>query len=124
MQLMGIRAICCCRKNSVYELAQQIEILVIFGGFPKWGTPKWMVYQGNPIKMDDLGVPPFIESLIYLLSNQWMPGLSRPKSLWESRTGLCSTPPLRHMRFRLEIAPRLAAACDPHHYWVHIEPET
>ena len=21
------------------------------------GTPKWMVYGGNPIKMDDLGVP-------------------------------------------------------------------
>ena len=21
-------------------------------------TPKWMVYNGKPIKMDDLGVPP------------------------------------------------------------------
>ena len=28
------------------------------------GTPKWMVYNGNPIKMDDLGVPPFKETPI------------------------------------------------------------
>ena len=25
------------------------------------GTPKWMVYNGNPIKIDDLGVPLFLE---------------------------------------------------------------
>ena len=33
------------------------------------GTPKWMVYKENPIKMDDLGVPPFQETtiLIYLM---------------------------------------------------------
>ena len=29
------------------------------------GTPKWMVYNGNPIKMDDLGVPLFLETPIY-----------------------------------------------------------
>ena len=29
------------------------------------GTPKWMVYNGTPIKMDDLGVPPFSETPIY-----------------------------------------------------------
>ena len=23
------------------------------------GTLKWLVYKGNPIEMDDLGVPPF-----------------------------------------------------------------
>ncbi len=28
------------------------------------GTPKWMVYNG-PIKMDDLGVPLFLETPIY-----------------------------------------------------------
>ena len=28
-------------------------------------TPKWMVYfMENPIKMDDLGVPPFLETSI------------------------------------------------------------
>ena len=26
------------------------------------GTPKWMVYMEKPIKMDDLGVPPFKET--------------------------------------------------------------
>ena len=26
------------------------------------GTPKWIVYNGNPIKMDDLGVPLFSET--------------------------------------------------------------
>ena len=26
------------------------------------GTPKWMVYSGNPIKIDDLGVPLFLET--------------------------------------------------------------
>ena len=30
------------------------------------GTPKWMVYNGNPIKMGDLGGPPlFLETPIY-----------------------------------------------------------
>ena len=24
--------------------------------FPKIGTPKWMVYKENPIKVDDLGL--------------------------------------------------------------------
>jgi hypothetical protein len=28
------------------------------------GTPKWMVYNGNPIKIDDLGVTPFQETSI------------------------------------------------------------
>ena len=28
-------------------------------------TPKWMVYNGNPIKMDDLGVPLFLETPIW-----------------------------------------------------------
>ena len=27
------------------------------------GTPKWMFYDEKNIEMDDLGVPPFIESL-------------------------------------------------------------
>ena len=28
------------------------------------GTPKWMVYNGNPIKMDDLEVPLFSQTSI------------------------------------------------------------
>ena len=41
---------------------------MIKGHQTKWGvsknrgTPKWMVYNGNPIKMDDLGVPLFSET--------------------------------------------------------------
>ena len=31
------------------------------------GIPKWMVYKGNPIKKDDLGVPPFMEPPNYSL---------------------------------------------------------
>ena len=30
------------------------------------GTPKWMVYLENPIKVDDLGVPPFSETPMYV----------------------------------------------------------
>ena len=30
------------------------------------GTPKWMVYNGNPMKMDDLGIPLFLETPKYL----------------------------------------------------------
>ena len=33
------------------------------------GTPKWMVYNGNPIKMDDLGVPLVSETSICLGMN-------------------------------------------------------
>ena len=31
------------------------------------GTPKWMIYTGNPIKMDDLGGKPTIFGNIHLL---------------------------------------------------------
>ena len=35
------------------------------GGFHKWGVPKMMVYNGkSQPKMDDLGVPPFMETPI------------------------------------------------------------
>ena len=30
------------------------------------GTPKWMVYMENPIKMDDLGVQLFSETSKYI----------------------------------------------------------
>ena len=30
------------------------------GCFLNGGTPKWMVYMENPIKIDVLGVPPFL----------------------------------------------------------------
>ena len=37
-----------------------------FGGFQEMGVPlKWLVYKGNLIKIDDLGVPPFMETAIW-----------------------------------------------------------
>ena len=43
----------------------------LYMGVSKIGVPqKWMVYNGkNPIKMDDLGVPPFSETSIYPIAN-------------------------------------------------------
>ena len=38
-----------------------------YGCFQNRGTPKWMVYNENPSKMDDLGVPLFSETPIYVL---------------------------------------------------------
>ena len=35
-----------------------------FGGFYKRGYPKWLVDNGNPIKMDDLGLSIFQETTI------------------------------------------------------------
>ena len=36
------------------------------------GTPKWMVYNGsNPIKIDDLGIPLYLETSILILANLW-----------------------------------------------------
>ena len=48
------------------------DILIRFLMGVSWngGTPKWLVYKGNPTKMDDLGVPPFMETLNMAVS-QW-----------------------------------------------------
>ena len=43
------------------------------------GTPKWMVYNGNPIKMDDLGVPLFLETLLKSHFQYWERDISRLK---------------------------------------------
>ena len=42
-------------------------ILIYMGVSKNKGTPKWMVkIMENPIKMDDLGIPSFLETPIYL----------------------------------------------------------
>ena len=37
------------------------------------GTPKWMVLKENPIKMDDLGIPLFLETSIFLVGDPYKP---------------------------------------------------
>ena len=46
------------------------------------GTPKWMVYMENPIKMDDLGVPSFSETPKYFLDTC----ATSPLLLWGTRS--------------------------------------
>ena len=47
--------------------------IYIYGCFQNLDTPKWMVYNGNPIKMDDLGVPLFLETSICTYINIFFP---------------------------------------------------
>ena len=44
-----------------------MDSLSQYEGFQKWGCPQngWFFLRGNPIKSDDLGVPPFQETSIY-----------------------------------------------------------
>ena len=46
---------------------------VLRGGFHKWGHPKILA---KPMKMDDLGVPPFKETSMCLLSCNIIPNPS------------------------------------------------
>ena len=51
--------------NVWWKIAKQIYPFSQYTGVSKnRGTLKWMVYNGNPIKMDDLGVPLFSETSI------------------------------------------------------------
>ena len=45
----------------IFHFTRMINSFFVFymGVSKNRGTPKWMVYKENPIKMDDLGVPPF-----------------------------------------------------------------
>ena len=38
------------------------------------GIPKWMVYMENPIKMDNFGVPLFLETTIYIFLGDQLVG--------------------------------------------------
>ena len=49
-------------------LAYRYNLFFHMGGSINGGTPKWFVCKGKPIKMDDLGVPLFQETSIYVCS--------------------------------------------------------
>ena len=54
----------CCAHNKGSQETESCctgTMLHTFGGFHKWGSPKWLVVfiVENPIKMDDSGVSPF-----------------------------------------------------------------
>ena len=56
------------------------------------GTPKWMVCRENPIQMDDLGVPPFLETSIsnHLINPKFsimLPWSSSPNSFTSCASG-------------------------------------
>ena len=53
------------RKWLVDHFYISIEKHAYSGVSKNKGTPKWMVYNENPIKIDDLEVPPFSETSIW-----------------------------------------------------------
>ena len=58
--------------------------------FPKIrGTPKWMVYNETPIKMDDLGVPLFLETSTFC--NGKIQLLTFSEFFFPARIGECHT---------------------------------
>ena len=74
----------------------------IYGGFHKWGYPlKWLVYNWKSnIKTNDLRVPPFQETTIYIyLDSQWA---SHQHSTYNR--GFCPT----YLRYH----------CSLEHYWL------
>ena len=56
---MGDQLIKLGSKIWIYETG---ELKITIGVSINGGTPKWMIYRENPIKIDDLGVPLFQET--------------------------------------------------------------
>ena len=60
-----------CFEPSTHDTADIYPIHTnLHGCFQNRGTPKWMVYNENPIKMDDLGVRLFLETPTYRFDMQ------------------------------------------------------
>ena len=54
-------------RVELYDTMTWTTEVIHMGVSKNRGTPKWMVYNGNTIKMDDLGVPPFKETPIWIM---------------------------------------------------------
>ena len=55
------------RKTSKgCTVSYNLFLHVLIGGFHKWGIPKWMVYQGKPLKWMIWGYPHFRIWYIYI----------------------------------------------------------
>ena len=73
-EIEGLQTLCHCkfdtktlshRCSMYWHISPCISVSIVhckLGVSKNSGTPKWMVYNGNPIKMDDLGVPLFSET--------------------------------------------------------------
>ena len=61
-----------CQKHIVHttHILSYISVHLTYGGFPKMGVPpnRWFIRE-NHHKMDDLGVPTFVETPIFLDSH-------------------------------------------------------
>ena len=80
--------------KNVHSYPRSTQCMVYFGVSKNRGTPKWMVkIMEKPIKMDDLGVPLFLETPIYLhvvvffiffygVGNIWLEGCLNHGSQW------------------------------------------
>ena len=71
------------------------------------GSPKWMVYRKNPMKMDDFGVPPFVETPIWKSERCSKPPTSQ---LYAKFLHVHSTPFLGAAVLLPRISPLLAGA--------------
>ena len=93
------------QKNPLKgDIPNKYPLYKVYMGVSKnGGTPKWMVYMESPIKIDDLGVPPFKETSI------WCWWLSIPSQGYHHFP--CEKPPPIRSRWR---APWMGFGCG---YW-------
>ena len=94
------------RSPVMFGLLHYITYIINMGVSKNTGTPKWMVkIMENPIKMDDLGVPIFLETAIYACIHHTLPttkqiqylkkrtlNAGRLRSFWDGMLGCMYRP--------------------------------